>query len=66
MEVVKEVHAGKRGMISVDGKSNNPYKVAFADGTTSGYLKPHKLKSSGLDETALLSRAMAASAHKVR
>ena len=69
MEVVQGEHQGKRGVITRDDKSSNPYKVTFADGKESGYLKPDQLTSSGLDqldETALLGRAMAVSAAEVR
>ena len=66
VEVVKGEHEGKRGVITTDDKSGNPYRVAFADGAVSGFLEPDKLRSSGLDETALLGRAMAASAAALR
>ena len=65
IEVVVGQHAGKRGVISTDDKSDNPYKVTFADGTVSSWLKPDKVRSSGLDETALLVRAMVGSADEL-
>ena len=66
VEVVQGDYAGKRGMITTDDKSGNQYKVTFADGQVSGWLEPDKLKSSGLDETALLGRSMAVCAEEVR
>jgi hypothetical protein len=72
VEVTKEgEHKGKRGMITTDDKTGNPYKVTFANGTVSGWLRPNELRSSGLaDETAVLhavlQRAMAARAPAVR
>jgi hypothetical protein len=67
VEVTKGRHKGKRGVITTDDKSGNPYKVTFADGTVSGWLEPNELRSSGLvDETAVLQRAMAARAPAVR
>jgi Ran GTPase-activating protein (RanGAP) involved in mRNA processing and transport len=61
-------HKGRRGVITADDKSGNPYKVTFADdGTVSGWLKPDELRSSGLvGEVATLQRAMDASAPTVR
>jgi Ran GTPase-activating protein (RanGAP) involved in mRNA processing and transport len=67
VEVTKEgQHKGKRGVITFDGKLMNYYTVTFANGTVSGLLKPDELRSSGLDETAVLQRAMAARAPAVR
>jgi Ran GTPase-activating protein (RanGAP) involved in mRNA processing and transport len=68
VEVTKEgEHKGKRGVITTDDKTGNPYKVTFANGTESDWLKPDELRSSGLaDETAVLQRAMAARAPAVR
>jgi len=40
--------------------------VASADGTRSDWLEPHQLTSSGLDERAVLARAMVSSAAEVR
>jgi Ran GTPase-activating protein (RanGAP) involved in mRNA processing and transport len=63
VEVTKEgEHKGRRGVITADNKSDNPYKVTFANGTVSGWLKPNALRSSGLNETAFLQRTMDASA----
>ena len=64
--VNKGEHEGKRGVISEDDGSELPYKVTFADGGKSGWLKPERLKSSGLDETAFLRLAMATSTQEVR
>jgi hypothetical protein len=71
VEVTEEgVHKGRRGVITTDDKSGNPYKVTFANGTVSGWLKPNELRSSGLvgmvGEMAALQRAMDASAPAVR
>jgi len=68
VEVTKEgEHKGKRGVITTDDKTGNPYKVTFANGTVSGWLRPNELRSSGLaGETAVLQRAMAARAPAVR
>jgi hypothetical protein len=66
-------HKGRRGVITADDKSQKtltdvdtfettPYKITFADGTMSDWLAPYKLRSSGLNETAFLQRAMDASA----
>ena len=67
VEVVKEgKHAGKRGVITKDDKTNLPYKVTFADGMTTDWLTPVQLKSSGLDKKAFLSESMAASADQLR
>ena len=57
---------GKRGVITFDDKSDNPYKVTFADGSVSNYLEPDELTSSGLGETKVLARAVAACAADVR
>jgi Ran GTPase-activating protein (RanGAP) involved in mRNA processing and transport len=43
---------GQRGVIVGDDKSGNPYKVKLADGTTTGWLNPRQLASSGLDAAA--------------
>ncbi|KOO29893.1 hypothetical protein Ctob_015558 [Chrysochromulina tobinii] len=68
VEVTKEgEHKGRRGVITADDKSDNPYKITFANGTVSGWLKPNELRSSGLvGEVAALQRAMDASAPAVR
>jgi Ran GTPase-activating protein (RanGAP) involved in mRNA processing and transport len=67
IEVTKEgEHKGKRGLITTDDKSGNPYKVTFANGTVSDWLRPNELRSSGLAETAVLQRAMDASVPAVR
>jgi hypothetical protein len=67
VEVLKEgEHKGRRGVISYGPDREGDYKVKFANGTESGYLKPHELRTSGLDETALLSCAMEQSAAEVR
>ena len=69
VEVVEGEHAGKRGVISRDDKDSEPYKVTFADGEESGFLKPHLLRSSGLDEAAFNARVSeleAASTAQVR
>jgi len=57
---------GKRGVITADDRTSNPYKVTFADGTVSGWLEPNELRSSGLDEMACFQRAMARSSAAVR
>jgi hypothetical protein len=57
---------GRRGVITTDDKSTNPYKVTFADRTVSGWLQPNELRSSGQGEMAVLQRAMDASAPAVR
>jgi hypothetical protein len=63
VEVTKEgEHKGRRGVITAENKSDHPYKVTFANGTVSGWLKPNELHSSGLNEVAFLQRAMDASA----
>jgi hypothetical protein len=68
VEVTKEgEHKGRRGVITADNKSGNPYKITFADGTVSGWLKPDELRSAGLaGEMAVLQSAMDASAPAVR
>jgi Ran GTPase-activating protein (RanGAP) involved in mRNA processing and transport len=67
VEVTKRgKHRGKRGVITTDDKTGYPYKVTFANGMESGWLYPHELRSSGLDETAVLQRAMVARAPAVR
>jgi len=62
-EVVKE---GKRGVITKDNRSCDPYKVTFADGTTSKWLRPEELHSSGMDETAFCAHAMASKRDELR
>ena len=47
-------------------RQDERYEVTFADGKTSSRLRPNQLRSSGLDETAFLGRAMAACAAEVR
>jgi hypothetical protein len=71
VEVTKGRHKGKRGVITTDDKTRDswepPYKVTFANGTESDWLEPNELRSSGLaGETAVLQRAMDASAPAVR
>jgi hypothetical protein len=66
VEVVEGEDAGKRGVVTSDDKSGNPYKVTFADGKVSGRLTPGRVHSSGLGESTFLSRAMAARAWEVR
>ena len=66
VEVVAGEHAGKRGNISSDDKSGNPYKVTFSDGAQSGWLEPDKLKSSGLDAAAFHARARELTEGKAR
>ena len=53
-------------MITTDDHAANPYKVVFADGQVSGWLRPDSIKSSGLNMSFELEMAMAASAHEVR
>eukprot|EP00900_Chrysochromulina_parva_P016629 jgi/Chrpa1/24968/Chrysochromulina_OHIO_Genome00027804-RA len=74
VEVTKEgEHKGKRGVITTVDLSQkvqvdynefetSPYKITFADGTMIFWLEPRELRSSGLNETAFLQRAMDASA----
>ena len=57
---------GERGVITADDKTENPYKVTFADGTVSKWLKLDELISSGLDKTKVLTRAMLGCAADVR
>ena len=64
-------YKGKRGVITEDSerwdlKYYSPYKVTFGDGTTSGFLKPTTITSSGLGEAAFRLRAMPASAAELR
>jgi len=70
VEVTKEgdEHKGKRGMITTECNDFDLfYKVTFANGTVSRWLKPDELRSSGLvGEMAALQRAMDASAPAVR
>jgi len=68
VEVKYGEHKGKRGVITTDHESRHKYyKVTFANGTESDWLKPDELRSSGLaGETAVLQRAMAARAPAVR
>ena len=71
VEVTTGEHKGKRGVITTDVKSDELFMVTlmvtFANGTVSGLLQPNDLRSSGLaDETAVLQRAMDASAPAVR
>ena len=53
-------------MVTTDDHAANPYKVVFADGQVSGWLRPDSIKSSGLNMSFELEMAMAASAHEVR
>ena len=71
VEVTKDgEHKGKRGVITTDDKALSnpgyPYIVTFADGTVTPFLRPNELRSSGLDKTAFLQRATAASTAAVR
>jgi len=61
----RDEYRGKRGVVTVDG-GRGLYKIAFADGTTSDWLNANALRSSGLDESAFLTNAMAARAEEVR
>ena len=54
------MHKGKRGVVHMS------HYVTFADGTKSDYMSDDSLTSSGLDETKVLARAMAACADDVR
>jgi len=53
-------------VVTTDDHAANPYKVVFADGQVSGWLRPDSIKSSGLNMSFELEMAMAASAHEVR
>ena len=66
VEVLERDHKGRRGVISYGPNGNGDYTVKFANGTESGYLKPHQLRTSGLDENGCLSFAMAVSAAEVQ
>jgi Ran GTPase-activating protein (RanGAP) involved in mRNA processing and transport len=55
-----------RGRMPPQMQERAQYKVTFANGTVSGWLEPDELHSSGLDETAVLQRAMVARAPAVR
>jgi Ran GTPase-activating protein (RanGAP) involved in mRNA processing and transport len=52
VELLDGVRKGQRGVIVEDDKTANPYKVKLSDGATTGWLKPMRLASSGLDEAA--------------
>ena len=52
VELLDGERKGQRGVIVEDDKTGNPYKVKLADGTTTGWLYPKQLASSGLDEAA--------------
>lgn len=66
VEMVAGKHAGKRGVISTDDRSDNPYKVTFVDGAQTSWLKPDELMTSGLYESSFLVWKMAACATEVR
>ena len=52
VELLDGERMGQRGVIVEDERSSNPYKVKLADSTTTGWLEPKQLVSSGLDEAA--------------
>jgi hypothetical protein len=54
VELLDGERKGQRGVIVEDDKTGNPYKVKLADGTTTGWLYPKQLVSSGLDAAACL------------
>ena len=66
VEAMGEKGKGKRGVISKDDKSSNPYKVQYADGEESGWLKPSEIRSSGLSEAAFLAHVAARQAEELR
>ena len=59
VELKEGEHKGKRGVVMEDDKSGNPYKVSFADGTRTYWLRPTELKTSGkMGEMAFLVHAL--------
>ena len=65
VELLEGERKGQRGEIVQDYKDSQPYKVKLADGTTTGYLNPEQLASSGLDEAACRAQMARADARRL-
>ena len=65
VELLDGERKGQRGVIVEDDKTGNPYKVKLADGTTTGWLYPKQLASSGLDEAACRAQMARADAERL-